>query len=214
VSYLARFLENRGFMGGPTDKTDKTPPGATETEVSSVLSVPSPGETKKSAPIPEPVPQSDLCLPAPHRDPLDPGVPPSGIRTEPIPAPRGWRDGLGWWPIRWRQKWADRAEALQVEGKTWQEAEWQSFLETVDQINAAEAASEVIEFTEPAPSDDAAAIQAILAWPLDDRTSWAELIESGRRHNEAVLARPAAKEQTPETPASIPDSLQQLDLFK
>jgi hypothetical protein len=139
---------------------------------------------------------------------------PGCMRPELLMDSRGWRDSLGWWPIPWRQKWADRAEALQVEGKTWQEAEWQSFLETVDQINAAEAAGEVVEFTEPAPADDVAAIQAILAWPLDDRTSWAEMIESGRRHNEAVLFRPAAREQTPKTPASIPDSLQQLDLFK
>jgi hypothetical protein len=33
------------------------------------------------------------------------------------------------------------------------------------------------------------ALDAILAWPIDDRTSWAELIEEGRRHNAAVLAR-------------------------
>jgi hypothetical protein len=37
--------------------------------------------------------------------------------------------------------------------------------------------------------DDVTALDAILAWPLDDRTSWAELIEAGRRHNEAVRAR-------------------------
>jgi hypothetical protein len=62
-------------------------------------------------------------------------------------------------------------------------------------------------------AEDSAAVDAILAWPLDDRTSWTEMIESGRRHNEAVLSRPAAKEQTPESPVSIPDSLQ-LTLFK
>ena len=40
------------------------------------------------------------------------------------------------------------------------------------------------------PSDeDVTALDAILAWPIDDRTSWAELIEEGRRHNAAVLAR-------------------------
>ena len=37
--------------------------------------------------------------------------------------------------------------------------------------------------------DDVAARDAILAWPIDDRTSWAELIEAGRAHNTAVLAR-------------------------
>jgi hypothetical protein len=72
----------------------------------------------------------------------------------------------------------------------------------------------VIELQPPDPSDDVAAIQAILVWPLDDRTSWAELIESGRRHNQAVLSRSAAKEQAPEPSVSAADSLQQLDLFK
>jgi hypothetical protein len=37
--------------------------------------------------------------------------------------------------------------------------------------------------------EDVAALDAILAWPIDDRTSWAELIEAGRAHNAAVLAR-------------------------
>jgi hypothetical protein len=139
---------------------------------------------------------------------------PGCIRPELIMGSCGWRECLGWWPLGWRQRWGDRAEALQVEGKSSQEAEWQAFLETVDQINAAEAIGEVIEFTEPAPSDDVAAIEAILAWPLDARWSWTELTESGRRHNEAVLSRAAAKEQTPKTSISIPDPLQQLGLFK
>ncbi|MGO9601661.1 MAG: hypothetical protein ACLP7Q_27110 [Isosphaeraceae bacterium] len=38
-------------------------------------------------------------------------------------------------------------------------------------------------------TDEVAAVESILAWPLDDRTSWAELIEAGRAHNAAVLAR-------------------------
>ncbi|MGO9597366.1 MAG: CHC2 zinc finger domain-containing protein [Isosphaeraceae bacterium] len=37
--------------------------------------------------------------------------------------------------------------------------------------------------------DDVAALDAILAWPIEDHTSWAELIESGRAHNAAILAR-------------------------
>jgi hypothetical protein len=40
------------------------------------------------------------------------------------------------------------------------------------------------------------------------------MIESGRRHNEAVLSRAAAKEQAPKTSISISNPLQQLDLFK
>jgi hypothetical protein len=36
-------------------------------------------------------------------------------------------------------------------------------------------------------ADDVDAIQAIRAWPLNVRTSWAEQIEAGRKHNEVVL---------------------------
>jgi hypothetical protein len=51
---------------------------------------------------------------------------PGCIPPNPIPAPCVWRDNLAWWPIPWRQKSADRAEALQVAGKPWQDAEWQA----------------------------------------------------------------------------------------
>ena len=61
MSYLARFLDISGFMGEPTDKTDKTPPHEPLTlpesrreGVSSVLSVPSPIDTKKRAPAAAP----------------------------------------------------------------------------------------------------------------------------------------------------------------
>jgi hypothetical protein len=138
---------------------------------------------------------------------------PGCIRPELIMGSCGWRECLGWWPLGWRQRWGDRAEALQVEGKSSQEAEWQAFLETVDQINAAEAIGEVIEFTEPVPSDDAAALEAILAWRLDDRTSLTEIIESGRQHNKLVLSRAAAKEPATKPPVSNPDSSQQLTMF-
>jgi hypothetical protein len=36
--------------------------------------------------------------------------------------------------------------------------------------------------------DNTAALDAILNWPLDDRGSWAAMIEDGRRHNEALTA--------------------------
>jgi hypothetical protein len=39
-------------------------------------------------------------------------------------------------------------------------------------------------------ADDAAAIQEIRSWPLDDRSSFAESSEAGRKHNEAVLNPP------------------------
>jgi hypothetical protein len=38
-------------------------------------------------------------------------------------------------------------------------------------------------------ADEVAAVEAILAWPLDDRTSWAGIIEAGRAHNAAIMAR-------------------------
>jgi hypothetical protein len=38
-------------------------------------------------------------------------------------------------------------------------------------------------------TDEVAAVESILAWPIDDRTSWTGIIEAGRRHNEAVRAR-------------------------
>jgi hypothetical protein len=136
------------------------------------------------------------------------------IRPDPIMDSPGWRKSLRRWPIPWRQRWADRVEVLQVTGKFWQEAESQAFLETVDQINAAEANGEVIEFTEPAPSDDAATREAILAWRPYEDWSWTELTESGHRHNEAVLSRPAAAQQATEPPVSIPDSLQQPIFFE
>jgi hypothetical protein len=136
------------------------------------------------------------------------------IPPEPIPDPCVWRDSVAWLPVAWRQKWGNRTEALQVAGKPWQEAEWQACREIVDQIQAAEAAGEVIELTEPAPSDDEAAIQAILGWPLNDRTSFAEILESGRKHNEAVLSRPTENEPDSKGPTSAPDSLEQLTLFK
>jgi hypothetical protein len=60
MSYLTRFLEISGFMGKPTDKTDKTPLEAPETEVSSVLSVPSPRGSIESAPIHAPDPEPKL----------------------------------------------------------------------------------------------------------------------------------------------------------
>jgi hypothetical protein len=62
-------------------------------------------------------------------------------------------------------------------------------------------------------AEDLAVLESILAWQPDDRTSWAEMIESGRCYNEAVLSRAAAKEHAPKTSSSITDPLQQLDLF-
>jgi hypothetical protein len=46
MSYLARFLENGGFLREPTDKTDRTP---RMNGVLSVLSVPSGTDTEKTA---------------------------------------------------------------------------------------------------------------------------------------------------------------------
>jgi hypothetical protein len=213
VSYLTRFLENLGFMGKPTDKTDKTPITVPESEVSSVLSVPSPSDTKKPAPVPSSDPEYELPQSAPDMDSLDLGAPPSVIRLDSIPVPGVWRDNLASWAIPWRQKWADRAERYQAAGALWIVAEWRAFCETADEFEAAKAAGEVIEHQPPAPSDDAAAIEASLGWALDARWSWSELVESGRRHNAAVVSRPAAREPAPEPPISNTES-QQLTMFK
>jgi hypothetical protein len=154
-----------------------------------------------------------VMLASPTRPAPEP-KPPGCFPPRPIPAPRVWHHNLWWWPVFWRQRWADRVAALLDAGKPWKEAERRALQDTIDEVEAAEAAGGAIVLGPPAPSDDEAAIHAFLPGPLDDRTSWAELIESGRRHNEYVLSRHAAKVQAPETPVPIPDPLQQLTMFK
>ncbi len=44
---------------------------------------------------------------------------------------------LAGWPIPWRQRWADRAEAHQVEGLGWREAEQRAWHQTKAEFDAA-----------------------------------------------------------------------------
>jgi hypothetical protein len=102
--------------------------------------------------------------------------------------PGSWRLCLAWWPIEWRQKWADRAEAAQVGGLDWRQAEWLAFVAVVEEINAREAelGRGTIRFEESAPSmldDDA--VSKIRHEPTPEG-SVAESIEIARRHNRSL----------------------------
>jgi hypothetical protein len=57
--------------------------------------------------------------------------------TAPVLDPPSWRACIAVWPIPWRQKWADRAEAHQVAGLAWDVAEHQAFQETIHEQRAA-----------------------------------------------------------------------------
>jgi hypothetical protein len=93
---------------------------------------------------------------------------------------------LACWPIAWRQRWADRAEAHQAAGLGWQEAERLAYQATREEIRQARARGEVIRFAQPSEGmSDADALAAIgrVIW---DGTSLAESIEQIRQHNERV----------------------------
>jgi hypothetical protein len=133
-------------------------------------------------PVQEPTPDPETLTQAAEPAPLDPSM---------TPITPSWREPIAWWPIEWRQRWADRAEALQAGGLPRDRAEWLAFLEEVAAINAAEAGGKRIDFQPPAESDDAGALDQILAWPADvPFPSWAELVESGRAWNEHIKSIP------------------------
>jgi hypothetical protein len=69
--------------------------------------------------------------------------------ASPPPAECGWRACVADWAIKWRQRWADRAEARQVDGDHWNVAEWRAFLLTEQEITAAAANGEAIPFVYP-----------------------------------------------------------------
>jgi hypothetical protein len=101
----------------------------------------------------------------------------------PVPPGHGWRRPIAYWPIEWRQRWADRAEGYQEAGEPWDVAEWQAFLGIKAKINEAVSAGENVEFIEPPAglSDrDALAQMAEIDWSTG---SLADLIESGRQWN-------------------------------
>src|SRR5262245_17637753 len=56
----------------------------------------------------------------------------------------GHRFALACWPVEWRQKWGERANALQDQGLDWRAAELKAFNETHEEIRQAEARGEVL----------------------------------------------------------------------
>jgi hypothetical protein len=68
-------------------------------------------------------------------------------------------------------------------------------------------ASEPRTWTAPdLTADEAAAVESILTWPLDDRRSWGELIEAGRHHNEVVMAERGRSGRRPHQESTKPPS--------
>jgi hypothetical protein len=114
----------------------------------------------------------------------------TGLDRRPAPtAGQCWRQYIATWPLEWRQRWADRAEACQANGASWDAAEASAFQETMLEIEAAKARGESIPFARPAEgiSDvDAACAIARLVW---DGSSFAESIEEARQHNASILQR-------------------------
>jgi hypothetical protein len=99
----------------------------------------------------------------------------------------GWRQRVACWPVEWRQRWADRAEACQAAGTAWDAAEWRAFQETIEEINGADARGELIALAGPSESIsdiDAADAIARIVW---DGSSLAESIGEGRKHSVRIL---------------------------
>ncbi|MEJ7637921.1 MAG: hypothetical protein WKF75_08060 [Singulisphaera sp.] len=55
-------------------------------------------------------------------------LPPSGVPSPDLP----WRQILPTWSVDRREQWGRRANALQVEGLAWHDAEARAFAELVD----------------------------------------------------------------------------------
>jgi hypothetical protein len=170
MSYLARFLKISGFKEESTDKTDETTRKPPENEILSVLSVPSLTDTKKSAPIPE-VAQSLTAELATYESAL---LEISGLRG----------------------RATDKTDETPL---TAPETEVSSVLSVPPPSDEKKSASVSKAGPGPLPpfwvapdltADEVAALDAILAIPPG--APWpalGELIEEGRRHNEAVRAQ-------------------------
>ncbi len=104
----------------------------------------------------------------------------------PMPSDRRCRTTVAWWPIEWRQRWADLAEGRQAAGDQWDRAEWIAFLAVEDAIANAEALGEDIPIVEPrAVLSEANARAQITAMDWSGG-SLADLIEAGRQWNADV----------------------------
>jgi hypothetical protein len=118
---------------------------------------------------------------------------PALLADPPPPPDRGWRACIAYWPVEWRQRWADRSEARQADGDPWDIAEWSAFVATVAEIAAAEARGERIPFADPPEGlSDADALAAMerITW---DGTSLAESLEEARRLDAASTSTPRRK---------------------
>jgi hypothetical protein len=119
---------------------------------------------------------------------------PCPAEPPPPPADRGWRGCIAYWPVEWRQRWADRAEARQAAGGPWDAAEWSAFQATVAEIAEAEARGEVIPFADPPEGlDDQDALRQINALTWDGTSQAQALEEAGRLLGAASTSTPRRK---------------------
>jgi hypothetical protein len=86
-----------------------------------------------------------------------------------------WRAAIAWWPVEWRRKWADRAEAHQDDGCAWDVAEYWAWRQTLGELDQVEARCETIAYREPDPGlsdEDAVAKIAGLTWDEPRSVPW------------------------------------------
>jgi len=83
-----------------------------------------------------------------------PELPPTTDRPDsgPPPADRSWRRIVALWPIDWRRRWGQLADANEDRGDSWDVAEWRAFHETARDLAAAEDRGEVPEWSYSDPS--------------------------------------------------------------
>jgi hypothetical protein len=129
----------------------------------------------------------------PAHEPAEPSPGPETGNQAIMPPAGSWHRSIAWWPIEWRKRWADRAEAKQAEGLPGDRAEWGAFCATVADINAAEARGEWIDFQPPVETLYPFPFPAFdsLPGPADE----ARAREEGGAWNAAVKARPGNSEK-------------------
>jgi hypothetical protein len=157
TGYIDRFLQvfsdspGRGAEG--TEKTSPAPGSL------GFLGIPgeespdgTPSHPDRSTPANVgPAPPSETPAPSPS-----PGAPRAAVAGPPIPAEgQGapldghWRPAIACWPVEWRQRWADRAEAHHTAGCDRLPAEYRAWRETLRELDQAEARRERIDHQEP-----------------------------------------------------------------
>jgi hypothetical protein len=129
--------------------------------------------------------ESRLASPPVPSDRSCPAVagPPVPSEWHGAPLDGHWRDAIAWWPIPWRQKWADRAAAHQAAGIAWDVAEYWAWRETLKELDAFEAVGGLVEYQEPAPGlSDCDALAQIdrLHWGVAPLAETAETLRGPR----------------------------------